>query len=191
MLWRYMDADKVYLTFDDGPVPEATPWVLDQLATYGAKGTFFCIGNNVRKYPDIYDRILAEGHTVGNHTYNHSNGWKTPTRQYIAGVAAAAAVIDSKLFRPPYGKLRPRQLKELEADYKVVMWDVLSGDYDPALTAEQCIQNVLRHTKAGSIIVFHDSVKAIDKLTAVLPVVLQHCQENNWTMAPLTFKTLQ
>jgi len=89
-----MDADKVYLTFDDGPVPEATPWVLDQLATYGAKGTFFCIGNNVRKYPDIYDRILAEGHTVGNHTYNHSNGWKTPTRQYIAGVEAAAAVIE-------------------------------------------------------------------------------------------------
>ena len=169
---------ELYLTFDDGPHPRITTWVLDELAKYGAKATFFCIGENVLRYPDTYQRILAEGHTVGNHTQNHPNGWKVPTEQYIANVEEAAKYIDSPLFRPPYGRIKSAHLRYLNKIFngkaQVIMWDVLSADFDVSFTPEQCLANVMNHTEEGSIIVFHDSEKAYRNMSFVLPKVLEH-----------------
>lgn len=182
LIWRMSKSKKVYLTFDDGPVPEATPWVLDLLKSRGVKASFFCVGDNVRKYPEIYRRILNEGHSVGNHTYNHLNGWKTDSAAYTENVAKAAKLIDSSLFRPPYGKLTPRAVKRLNKDYDVIMWDVLSGDFDTSITPEDCLRNVKTHASAGSIIVFHDSIKAIDKLKFVLPEVISFFEQKGIVM---------
>ncbi|MFT4536769.1 MAG: peptidoglycan/xylan/chitin deacetylase (PgdA/CDA1 family) [Saprospiraceae bacterium] len=172
LIWRFVDTKKVYLTFDDGPVPEATPWVLDVLKEAEIKATFFCVGENVKKYPEIYQRILEEGHTVGNHTYNHLNAWKTKSNDYLSNIDLANDEIDSKLFRPPYGKLSPKLSKKIDADYDIIMWDILSGDFDSNISAEKCLTNVTAKAREGSIIVFHDSVKAIDKLKFVLPKVI-------------------
>ena len=185
LVWRQVHGSGVYLTFDDGPVPEATPFVLDLLAQYGAKATFFCVGENVERHPDIYKRIIEEGHAVGNHTHNHLNGWLTNTSSYINNTEKAAQHIDSRLFRPPYGKLKPAQYKALKSYYKVIMWDVLSMDYDRNVSATQCEQIVKQHTKLGSVVVFHDSVKAIEKLSIVLPKVLEHFQLLGWEMKSL------
>jgi peptidoglycan-N-acetylglucosamine deacetylase len=163
----------LYLTFDDGPHPTITPFVLAQLAQYGAGATFFCIGNNVERYPETYRQLLTAGHQVGNHTQHHVNGWKTKDDQYIADVAAADRHIGSQLFRPPYGRIRFSQLRQMR-QYRVVMWSVLSGDFDTAISPEQCLQNVVRHAQSGDIIVFHDSEKAFDRLQVALPGVLQH-----------------
>ena len=173
LVWRIVNTKKVFLTFDDGPVPEATPWVLDLLKKEGVKATFFCVGENVAKYPEIYQRIIKEGHTIGNHTYNHLNAWKVTRESYLSNVEKASEVIDSKLFRPPYGKLSSALSKELAANYDIIMWDVLSGDFDSNISAEKCLSNVEKNTKEGSIIVFHDSIKAIDKLKYVLPKAIQ------------------
>ena len=173
------DTKTIYLTFDDGPHETATPFVLDQLKQYNAKATFFCIGKNVIAHPNIYQRILTEGHAVGNHTQNHLNGWKTSNDVYLKDIAEAATVIDSKLFRPPYGRIRKPQARALisqikNSKFKVIMWDVLSGDFDTAISPDKCLNNVLQHTKAGSIIVFHDSTKAWDRMHFALPKVLEH-----------------
>lgn len=185
ILWTQVYGQRIYLTFDDGPIPEATPFVLDQLAAYNAKATFFCVGENVKKYPKIYQRIIDEGHTVGNHTYNHLNGWFTKSEEYIANAEKAAALIESRLFRPPYGKLKPKQYRALKEQYKIVMWDVLSMDYDSKISAEKCKQIVLQNSQLGSVIVFHDSVKSIEKLKTVLPQVLTYFNEKNWKMDSL------
>lgn len=178
LIWDIPVVDKVlYLSFDDGPHPEATPFVLDELAKYGAKATFFCIGKNVQAYPQIYKRILAEGHRVGNHTHNHLNGWKTPDKIYFENIREAALYIDSDLFRPPYGRISAFQsafLRGAPFHYKIIMWNVLSGDFDRKLTADDCMLNVMRHAKPGSVVVFHDSEKAFDRMRGALPVVLQH-----------------
>jgi peptidoglycan/xylan/chitin deacetylase (PgdA/CDA1 family) len=178
LVWRIPERDKVlYLTFDDGPQPEATPFVLDELKKYDAKATFFCIGKNVQEYPLIYKRILLEGHRVGNHTFNHLNGWKTPDKDYLGNIRDAARVIDSDLFRPPYGRVSHFQaslLRKEPLNYKIIMWDVLSADFDRSLEAGQCARNVVRHGRPGSIVVFHDSEKAFDRLRGALPVVLEH-----------------
>ena len=163
----------VYLTFDDGPIPEVTPWVLDQLAPTGIKATFFCIGKNVKANPEIYERILSEGHNVGNHTMNHVKGWKTPFKEYVSEVNCCAALVKSKLFRPPYGRISFRQFYFLKRHFKVVFWDVLSADYDPAVSADQCVENVIDNIRAGSVIVFHDSLKAGERLKIALPIVLE------------------
>jgi peptidoglycan/xylan/chitin deacetylase (PgdA/CDA1 family) len=175
----------VYLTFDDGPHPVATPWVLDQLKQYNAKATFFCIGNNVLQHNQIYQQIRAEGHAVGNHTFHHLNGWKTPAATYLADVTAAGKVIESKLFRPPFGKITAGQARGLKAALKeektkVIMWDVLSADYDARLLPEECTKNVLKNTGAGSIIVFHDSEKAFPNLKYTLPAVLKYLQNDGY-----------
>ncbi len=145
-VWSLPATDKVvYLTFDDGPHPQLTPWVLDELEKYGAKATFFCVGNNVRKYGDVYRRILDQGHAVGNHTHTHVNGWKTETTVYLKDVADAAAFISSPLFRPPYGRIKKRQAKGIAAavkhqQAKIIMWDVLSADFDQSITGDECLQ---------------------------------------------------
>src|SRR5689334_10812552 len=156
-VWHIDTKEKaVYLTFDDGPHPEATPFVLDELKKYNALATFFCIGKNVNAYPGIYKRILDEGHTIGNHTQNHLNGWKTSNAVYMNDIAEAAKYIDADLFRPPYGRITSFQAKHLRSamrgrDAKVVMWDVLSADFDTTITPEKCMENVILNTKHGSI----------------------------------------
>jgi peptidoglycan/xylan/chitin deacetylase (PgdA/CDA1 family) len=177
MLWSYppTTAPCIYLSFDDGPIPEITDWVLAQLKQYEADATFFCIGRNVERNPDVYSRILAAGHSVGNHTYNHLNGWKCKTGEYLENVAACAQSVDSKLFRPPYGRLRMRQSRALlKLQYRPVMWDVIAGDFDTRIDGEKCWQNILHFTKNGSIIVLHDSKKAWPRLEYVLPKLLDH-----------------
>jgi peptidoglycan/xylan/chitin deacetylase (PgdA/CDA1 family) len=177
---------EVYLTFDDGPHPTITPWVLEQLKTYNAKASFFCIGNNVKQYPAIYKQIVEDGHTVGNHTYHHLNGWKVDTKKYLNDIAQASALIETNLFRPPYGRIKSKQAKQISIalnrdDAKVIMWDVLSADFDKNITKEECLQNVLENYSEGSIVVFHDSEKAFPHLQFVLPKVLAHLQQEGYT----------
>jgi len=187
-LWNYprvAGEKKIYLSFDDGPHPVATPFVLDLLKKYRAKATFFCIGKNVAAYPDIYRRILDEGHAVGNHTQNHLNGWRTPNDIYMKDIAEAANYIDSNLFRPPYGKITLFQAKNLRASMKgkkakVIMWDVVSADFDETITPIQSLQFVVLRASSGSIIVFHDSEKAFEKLNYALPRVLQYFTEKGF-----------
>ena len=172
LTWEIPTNEKIiYLTFDDGPHPVATPFVLDELKKYNAKATFFCIGKNVEAYPDIYKRILTEGHRVGNHTHNHLNGRKTDNKLWLNNVKEAAKWIDSDLLRPPYGKIRPFQVQLLQnakPPFKIVMWTVLSADFDRSITPEKCFSFVKRKTKPGSIIVFHDSGKAFPNMKYAL-----------------------
>lgn len=219
----------LYLTFDDGPIPEITPWVLTQLKKYNAKATFFCIGDNIRKHKDIYKQIIEQKHRIGNHSFNHLNGWKTNTDFYVENVLKAEeAIIENstrkkekreknqdsrnkkpnpqlatcnsqpatrnshpatqnpKLFRPPYGKIKNSQAAKLvNLNYSIVMWDVLSGDFDKTITAEKCFKNVIKHTKEGSTIVFHDSLKASKNLKAVLPKILEYYTERGFQFEPL------
>ncbi len=187
LIWKMENRGhkNLYLTFDDGPIPEITPWVLDELEKYNAKATFFCVGENVKKHRAIYDRISSMGHVVGNHTYNHLSGWSTSNMDYFRNVRYCDDLIDSKLFRPPYGRLKNKQAIYLSRKYKVVMWDVLSGDFDPKLSREDCLQNVISKSTSGSIIVFHDSLKAKDKLEYVLPKVLKHFSKQGYTFKNL------
>jgi peptidoglycan/xylan/chitin deacetylase (PgdA/CDA1 family) len=178
-------APTVYITFDDGPHPEITPFVLDTLAQYDAKATFFCIGHNVVKYPDTYKSILAAGHKTGNHTYNHLNGTKTENDTYFRNIDDAAGVIRSTMFRPPYGLITPGQVKHLTKErppWKIVMWDIISYDFDRTITPEQCAAYVLRHIRPGSIIVFHDSEKAWERMKYALPKTLDYCREKGWAL---------
>ncbi len=159
----------VYLTFDDGPIPEATPFILETLQHYDVKATFFCVGDNVRKYPQLFERIKAEGHQVGNHTHNHISGFRHTLHDYSYNVEKANAYIHSRYVRPPHGWMRLTQYAWLSRKYKIVMWDVVTRDYSRWLTAEDVFNNVRRYTRPGSIITFHDSVKSIDKLRTALP----------------------
>ncbi len=176
----------VYLTFDDGPHPQATAFVLAALKKYNAKATFFCIGNNVLAYPNIYSSILKEGHAVGNHTYDHLNGWKTDLNTYRENIKSAAKLIDSPLFRPPYGRITNAQIKQIvqaaDLPNKIIMWDVLSGDFDLKLTGVTCANNVIHNARSGSIIVFHDSTRAWERLEVALPLVLQHFSDLGFRM---------
>jgi len=179
------DGQKVFLTFDDGPTPEITEWVLEQLKKYNAKATFFCIGNNIEKYPEIFQKTIAEGHAIGNHTFDHLNGWKTTTEVYIENVKLYETqnpkLVTRNLFRPPYGKIKHYQSKILrKLGYKIIMWDVLSRDYDQSISATQCLENVLSNIETGSIIVFHDSVKAEHNLKYVLPKTLEFLKEKGF-----------
>ena len=188
--WKIPSNEKViYISFDDGPHPEATPFVLDELAKYNAKATFFCIGNNVLKHPNVYEAILQQGHRVGNHTYDHLNGWKTDTNSYIDNIKDAANLIDSDLFRPPYGRITRKQITRIlaapECPNQIIMWDVLSGDFDLNLNGEDCARNVINNTRPGSIIVFHDSQKAWDRMSVALPIVLAYFSNLGYRMEAL------
>ena len=186
LIWKMSGKEpNIYLTFDDGPIPEVTPWVLDTLRAYDAKATFFCVGDNVRKYPEIFDALVREGHTVGNHTHNHLSGWSTENISYFHNIRHCARRVQSGLFRPPYGKLKPSQMQFLQRHYQIVMWDVLSGDFDQELSPEACTQNVIQHAGPGSIVVFHDSLKAEQNLRTALPRVLEHFSTRGYTFRAL------
>ena len=173
--------NNLYLTFDDGPTPEVTLWVLNELDKYNAKATFFCIGRNVDRHPEIYTEIIKRGHAVGNHTYSHLKGWQTKNREYIEDVDLASQFITSKLFRPPYGKIGRKQIKAIKSKgYKIFMWDVLSEDYNTQISPENCLNNVLKYTRNGSIIVFHDSIKGSKNLYPTLPTVLETYTEQGF-----------
>jgi peptidoglycan/xylan/chitin deacetylase (PgdA/CDA1 family) len=184
LVWKIPTKEKtLYLTFDDGPHPLATPFVLEQLARFNAKATFFCVGKNVTIHADIYENILNAGHAIGNHTQNHMNGWKVGDEKYFEDILEARKYIDSKLFRPPYGRITPFQakhLRRLPLEFKIIMWDVLSKDYDVQLSADDSAMNVLRNASEGSIIVFHDSEKAFPRMQKALVATLQHFSEKGW-----------
>jgi peptidoglycan/xylan/chitin deacetylase (PgdA/CDA1 family) len=192
LVWRMPAEGKVlYLSFDDGPHPVATPFVLDELKKKDARATFFCIGKNVEAYPQIYRRLLLEGHRVGNHTQNHLNGWKVDDKLYLENVREAARWIDSDLFRPPYGRVGALQsslLRSAPFNYNIIMWDVLSADFDRALTAAQCARHVTRFARPGSIVVFHDSEKAFERLREALPAVLDHFSDLGWRFEAIAVK---
>ncbi len=185
-IWTFPNnVNSVYLTFDDGPVPVVTPWVLATLKKYNAKATFFCIGDNVKKHPKILQQVIENGHSIGNHTYHHLDGWKTSTDKYIDNCNLLRDNILSfnkvKLFRPPYGKITLKQSKLLQnKGFKIIMWDLLSADFDLEISKEECLNNVLKNIQAGSIIVFHDSLKSNEKLRYVLPKVLDYLKNNEF-----------
>ena len=186
IIWRKKTSSKViYLTFDDGPVPEITPAVLAILEQYNWKATFFCVGENVSKHPDIYNEILQQGHKTGNHTYNHLKGFSCNSADYLLNVQKAAQFIDSDLFRPPHGQISAKQIKLLKNDYQLVMWDVITHDYNQKLSPEQVLSNITNNIRSGSIIVFHDSVKAADNMLKVLPLALDFWISKGYTFGLL------
>lgn len=178
----------VYITFDDGPHPTATKFILEQLGKYKAKATFFCIGKNVVLHPDVYRQILSGGHTVANHTYDHCNGWHTTPEAYLKNIQKAAEYIESHSFRPPYGRIKISEVKKMQQmnmPWKIYMWDVLSADFDTQITPEKCLDNVITHIEPGSIVVFHDSDKAWERMSYALPKVLEYCVQKNWEIKAL------
>ena len=180
--WRMPAEPKcVYLTFDDGPIPEVTPWVLDTLDRFGVKATFFMVGDNVRKHPDIYQMVVDRGHRIGNHTFNHIQGWRYWTKNYLANVAKAAEYIPSDLFRPPHGHMRIPQTLLLQRKYRVIMWDVVTRDYSPHMTPEGVLQVVKRYTRNGSDIVFHDSLKSERNMRVAMPQAVEWLLAQGYT----------
>ena len=202
LLWNKSRTEKViYLTFDDGPIPNVTDFVLKTLKVFNAKATFFCIGDNIVKHPDVYANVINDGHAIGNHTFNHLKGWKTNDETYIENTLKCQALTKSNLFRPPYGRIKKSQIRSLQSlvlspqsdprlktqdsRLNIIMWDVLSGDFDINLSPEKCYQNVIKHTESGSIIVFHDSLKAFDRFAYALPLVLKYFTNKGFTFSTL------
>jgi peptidoglycan-N-acetylglucosamine deacetylase len=195
LLWRMpLEEKSLYLTFDDGPIPDQTEFVLDALRSRSMAATFFCIGDNVRKHPDVFKQVLKSGHVIGNHTYNHLNGWKTETEKYLKNIEACEEVfqlncephvhINTTLFRPPYGRISYRQIALLN-HYKIVMWDVLTHDYNSNISEEKCLRKSIEATRNGSIIVFHDSIKASKNMSFVLPRYIDHFADKGYTFKAL------
>jgi peptidoglycan/xylan/chitin deacetylase (PgdA/CDA1 family) len=190
LLWnKNRSGNRIFVTFDDGPIPIVTPFVLNILKKYGAKATFFCIGDNVNKHRDIFEQVKNEGHSIGNHTYNHLKGWITGDHAYLDNFLKCDELLHSDLFRPPYGRVKRSQVKLLnkaKPGLQIVMWDVLSGDYDQNLEPEKCLKNVLKYTRPGSIIVFHDSLKAFGRLEYVLPKAMEEWAKMGFEFAALS-----
>ncbi len=193
-MWDIPNQDnKVYLTFDDGPTPEVTDWVLGVLKQHGIKATFFCIGNNIEKHTEIFKRVIADGHTIANHTFNHVNGWKTENQTYLENIKATDDIIrqyieqPAKLFRPPYGKIKRSQAAKVRSlDYQIIMWDVLSADFDRTITPQKCLTNVVQNTVAGSVIIFHDSAKAFPNLEYALPKAIKYLKGKGFVFGTIT-----
>ena len=177
LIWQIEDERGVYLTFDDGPTPGITEWILATLKRYNAKATFFVLGKNVEMYPDLYAKILAEGHRVGNHTYSHQKGYLMSLERYLEDIDLASYSVQSNLFRPPYARVSPAQLRAIAQRYKIVMWSVISRDYNRKISGEMCLRGVLPHIKAGAIILFHDSEKSFANMSYALPKVLERIDE--------------
>jgi len=175
----------LYITFDDGPIPEVTPWVLDTLAAFEAHATFFCVGENVKKHNEIYKRIMNEGHRTGNHSFHHIQAWKTTKVNYLNDVADANELIDSHLFRPPHGQLTFPLMRAMKKRYTIVLWSLLAYDFDTTLTPEKCLAIVLKNTRPGDIVVFHDSLKAEPRVKYVLPLFLEHFRSKGFVFRSL------
>ncbi len=191
LIWDLNNGEKdLYLTFDDGPSPGITIKVLDILDKYSAKATFFCIGRNVERYPDIYNQILKRGHAVGNHTYSHLKGWKTGSREYYSDIELAGMLIKSNLFRPPYGKIKRTQLKYLRHYYNIIMWDVMSYDFSRSVTRERCLSLVLNNVRPGSIIAFHDSPKASENMFYALPETLEYFIKQDYSFKSIPYTSI-
>ena len=187
LLWHVsVDKREVYFTFDDGPTPGVTETALDLLKQYGAKATFFCLGKNAEAYPELFARVAAEGHAIGNHTYDHPDGWKTSQLGYLRNVIRGKASIQSTLFRPPYGRITPAQVNALKNHFRLVMWDVLSADFDISNTPQQCYENVVKNVTPGSIVVFHDSLKAQSNMLFALERSLEHLSREGYIFRALT-----
>lgn len=187
------NGNKIYLTFDDGPTPEVTDWVLGILRQYDVKATFFCIGNNIEKHPEIFKRVIADGHAIANHTFNHVNGWRTGNTDYFTNIEATQEIISqyiqkpAKLFRPPYGKIKRSQAAKVRSlNYKIIMWDVLSADFDRTITPQKCLNNVIQNTSAGSVIIFHDSIKAFPNLEYTLPKAIEYLKGKGFVFETIT-----
>ncbi len=178
LVWDIPCEGCVHLTFDDGPTPGITEWILDELERHGAKATFFCLGKNVERYPELYRRIIDGGHRVGNHSYSHAKGWEATRRAYARNVERAAQLIPGDLFRPPYGRISPGQARLLGLRYKIVMWNIISRDYSRHVTPEKCLENVTKHVRSGDIVVFHDSEKAFGNLRFALPETLKFLHDH-------------
>ena len=190
-VWRIPVSTKtVFLTFDDGPHPEITTWVMDQLEQYDAHATFFCVGQNIERYPEVFQELIKRNHTVGSHTHEHLNGWNSDDLPYFHNVRRGAFLANSDLFRPPYGRIKKSQAKFLQRHYRIVMWDVLSGDFDDNLDGQRCAENVIRNVRPGSIVVFHDSVKARKNMQEALPVVLEALAKEGYSFEALTNRTV-
>jgi len=180
----------LYLTFDDGPVEEVTPFVIDTLDQYKAKATFFCVGENIEENPSIFKQLKQKGHSIGSHSHNHLSGWTTENNHYFKNIDKAAALSSSSLFRPPYGRIKPSQARRIQENYQIIMWDVLSGDFDPKVSAQQCYQNVVSNAQDGSIVVFHDSQKSYKVLKEVLPKVLDHFSTLGYQFKSITKESI-
>ena len=180
LIWKIPVKDnRLFLTFDDGPHPTITPFVLEQLARYNAKATFFCVGHNIQKYPETFAQVLAAGHSVANHTFHHVNGWTTPLPSYVKEYSATEKYTQSHLFRPPYGRITPQQIKAIRKRSRIIMWNKLSADFDRNCTPQQCLQNTIgKGLNAGDIILFHDSEKAFERLQFALPKTLEYIYQN-------------
>jgi len=189
LLWNKPRTEKViYLTFDDGPIPNVTDFVLKTLKVFNAKATFFCIGDNITKHPEVFNRVKNHGHAIGNHTFNHLKGWITEDKTYTQNALKCQQLTQTNLFRPPYGRIKKSQISKLKAqipELEIVMWDTLSGDFDISLSPEKCYHNVIKNTRNGSIIVFHDSLKAFDRLKYALPLVLKYFSEQGYRFSSL------
>lgn len=177
LIWQIEDERGVYLTFDDGPTPGITEWILATLKRYNAKATFFVLGKNAEMYPDLYEKIIADGHSVGNHTYSHQKGGLMSLERYLEDIDLASYTVKSNLFRPPYARVTPSQLRAVAKRYKIVMWSIVSRDYNRKLTGEMCLRGVLPHIKAGSIILFHDSEKSFANMSYALPKTLEYIEQ--------------
>lgn len=185
-VWRIPnERNEVFITFDDGPHPSTTPFILETLLKFNAKATFFCIGKNVDRYPELFKAILQQGHAVGNHTYSHLKGWKTKNKEYFSDIELAAHHVQGNLFRPPYGQIKLSQIKHLKLQYKLVFWSVLSWDFLESLAPEKCLNNVLSKTKSGDIVVFHDSVKAFPRMSYALPTVLEVLEKKGYNFCSI------
>ncbi|RRJ91767.1 polysaccharide deacetylase family protein [Flavobacterium macacae] len=190
-IWDIKNSEnKIYLTFDDGPIPEVTEWVLETLKQHEVKATFFCIGDNIKKHPAIFQKVIESGHSIGNHTFNHLKGWNSRKEEYIKNTLLCEEAINektknlnlkTKIFRPPYGKIKPSQSKVLrKMGYKIIMWDVLSVDYDKEISPEQCLENIIKNTVPGSIIACHDSLKAFKNLEYALPKAIEYLKNKGF-----------
>ncbi len=193
IFWKIPTEKKeLFLTFDDGPVPRTTDFILEQLDRFNAKATFFCVGDNIRKHPKLFEKIVQQGHTVGNHTFHHLNGWRYPVKTYMNNIKMCESLTGSKLFRPPYGKMTPLQRYVVQQEYYILLWSVLPGDFDPKLSKEKCLERALRHSdERGSIIVFHDNHKAETKLKYSLPEYLKIYTDVGYTFSPITEQLCQ
>lgn len=187
LIWSIDDKDGVYLTFDDGPTPGVTEWILSTLDKYDAKATFFVLGKNAELYPDLYRRIVEAGHRIGNHTYSHQKGWGMSLERYLEDVDFAGDIMETNLFRPPYARVTPAQLRTVAQRYKIIMWSIISRDYNRSLSPRRCLHNVVKHIEPGDIVVFHDSEKAFRNMSYALPRTLAHIREMGLRCKTLDF----